>query len=90
MSLLTKRRALCTEAWDAADLEAGPHQGTFASACKDGRALRSTERIRNDNGKLELRHILTDYLPSGEAFRITRQRNGVLTASVRDKRARAA
>lgn len=84
VSLLTKHHALCSEAWDAADLEAGPHQGTFASTCQDGhgRTTRTTERVHDAKGKLELRHTIPSYLPSGEVVAITRQRNDEVATQV--------
>ena len=77
----TAHRPLCTDVWDAADIGPGPHQGTFASACQDGlgRAIRATERIAVQ-GKLEERHTLSSFLPSGEVVAVTRRR-GSDTAS---------
>jgi YD repeat-containing protein len=67
--------ALCTDLYDAADLQPGPHQGTYASTCRDGhgRTVRTTERI-HVNGAIEARHVQTKYLPTGEPEVITRAR----------------
>jgi RHS repeat-associated protein len=86
--------ALCVDLWDAADLGGAPpsplpagtavrdSSGTYATTCQDGhgRARRTTERVRLSSGALEERHVLTDYLPTGEAIAITR-RKGSHTSS---------
>jgi hypothetical protein len=63
--------------YDAADLQPGPHQGTYASIRKDGhgRTVQTTERI-HVNGAIEARHVETKYLPTGEPEVITRARGG--------------
>jgi len=61
--------------YDAADLEPGPHQDTFATELTDGhgRVTRATERAKT-NGHIEQRHILTVYNPLGAPEIITRRR----------------
>jgi RHS repeat-associated protein len=75
ITLETRYHALSEEAWDAADLAPGPHQGTYASVRKDGhgRTVETTERVRV-SGALEERHVTTSYLPTGEPTMITRRR----------------
>jgi RHS repeat-associated protein len=66
--------ALSTDLWDAADLNpAGAHYGTYATKAKDGlgRDVSLIERIRL-NGAIAANETRTDYLPTGEASRITR------------------
>ncbi len=67
--------ALSVDEWDAADLAPGPHAGAFATARKDGhgRSVSTIERA-HVSGKIEARETRTDYLPTGEAYRITRTR----------------
>ena len=75
VTLTTRYHALSTDLWDAADLSPGKHQGSYASAAKDGhgRNVVSTERFR-DGGALEERHIRFGYLPTGEVESIERRR----------------
>jgi RHS repeat-associated protein len=67
--------ALSVDKWDAADLSPGAHAGTFASARQDGhgRAVSSIERVHAAGG-IEVHETRTDYLPTGEPYRITRTR----------------
>jgi RHS repeat-associated protein len=75
ITLETRFHALGEDAWDAADRAPGPHQGTYASARRDGhgRTVETTERVRV-NGALEERHTATSYLPTGEPTVVTRRR----------------
>ncbi len=75
VTLQSAYHALGVDKWDAADLQPGPHQGTYASARQDGhgRAVSVTERIRVGGG-LELRETRTKYLSTGEPIVITRAR----------------
>jgi len=75
VTLASRYHSLSSDHWDAADLEPGPHQGTYASEAKDGhgRTVRTTERI-HENGAIEARHVDTTYLPTGEPEVITRKR----------------
>jgi RHS repeat-associated protein len=77
ITLQSQYHALSTDLWDAGDLYAGPHQGTYASERKDGhgRTIQTTERYRKA-GKLEERYVRTQYLPSGEPELIARVRGG--------------
>ncbi|MCC6216085.1 MAG: hypothetical protein IT376_14560, partial [Polyangiaceae bacterium] len=74
VTLQSRHHALATDLWDAADREAGAHQGTFASELRDGhgRTLRTTERAHHA-AAIEARHIETEYLPTGEPEVITRK-----------------
>ncbi len=69
--------ALSRDVWDAEDLSPGSHQGTFATVAADGhgRTVRTTERIRV-SGVLEERHMLRDFLPTGEVTRVVVRRSG--------------
>ncbi len=75
VTLQSVYHALSTDLYDAADLEPGPHQNTYASARKDGhgRAVITTERA-HAGGAVEARHVVTEYLPTGEPRVITRRR----------------
>ena len=77
ITLRNTYHALSQDASDAADLAAGPHANTPASAVKDGhgRALSMTERIHAGN-IIEERLTSTQYLPTGEPTVITRTRGG--------------
>jgi RHS repeat-associated protein len=77
VTLQSVYHALSTDLYDAADLEAGPHQGTYASSTKDGhgRAIATTERIHAGSA-LETRDVRTQYLPTGEPEVITRYSPG--------------
>jgi RHS repeat-associated protein len=67
--------ALSVDKWDAADLSQGPHAGTYASARQDGhgRAVSVIERVHAGGG-IEVHETRTDFLPTGEPYRITRTR----------------
>jgi RHS repeat-associated protein len=69
--------ALTVDRWDAADLEAGPHHGTFMTVREDGhgRVVQTTDRVRA-GGHVELRDIRTAYLATGVPYVITRERAG--------------
>ncbi len=69
--------ALSRDVWDAEDLAAGVHQGTYATVTADGhgRPVRTTERIRV-SGVVEERSVLREYLPAGEVSRIIHRRAG--------------
>ncbi|MBK8997329.1 MAG: VCBS repeat-containing protein [Myxococcales bacterium] len=69
--------ALSRDVWDAEDLAAGAHQGTYATVAADGhgRPVRTTERIRV-SGVVEERSVLREYLPAGEVSRIIHRRVG--------------
>lgn len=74
----TYYHALSQDLWDGADLTmGGAHQGTYASVRKDGhgRTAATTERVKV-SGQLESREVQTDYLPTGEPYRISRIRAG--------------
>ncbi len=77
VTLQTAYHALSVDKWDAADLQPGPHQGTYASARQDGhgRAVSLTERI-HVGGAIEKRETRTQYLSTGEPIVITRARGG--------------
>jgi RHS repeat-associated protein len=68
--------ALSVDTWDAADLQPGPHQGTYASEAKDGhgRVVSVTERV-HVGAAIEAHATQTDFLPTGEPYRIRRTRN---------------
>ena len=61
--------------YDAADLEVGEHQNTFATEVTDGhgRVIRATERTKV-KGQIEQHHIKTTYSPLGAPEVIRRQR----------------
>ena len=71
--LKTKYHSLSKDLLDAADQD--PGNNTFATEQQDGhgRVIATTERIRV-NSALELRHVRTSYLPTGEPEVITRER----------------
>jgi RHS repeat-associated protein len=75
ITLRTLYHQLSHDVWDAADLEPGPHNGTPATVASDGhgRTTFVSERIRV-GGSLEERRTTSEYLPTGEIFRITRRR----------------
>ena len=75
--------ALSTDAWDAADLAPGVHQGTPASERRDGhgRAVSAIERI-HVAGNVEQHETRTSYLATGEVVTVTRQRLGFPDAPV--------
>ncbi len=87
LTLKTVYHALSTDLWDASDLAPGPHQGTYASARKDGhgRASLSTERV-HVGAKLEERHVRPRYLPSGEVEAIERLRGAASAPTERVSR----
>jgi YD repeat-containing protein len=75
VTLQSQYHALSTDLYDAADLEAGTHQGTYASTRMDGhgRTIATTERIHSGtNGSIESHEVRTSYLPTGEPETITR------------------
>ncbi len=73
VTLRSVYHALSTDAWDAADLQPGPHQGTYLTTAKDGhgRTLAVTERFK-ESGALVLRTTSSLFLPTGEPEVITR------------------
>ena len=75
VTLRSAYHALAADQYDAADIEPGPHQGTYATARSDGhgRALAAVERIHVGNA-IEAREIRTSFLPTGEPEVITRER----------------
>jgi RHS repeat-associated protein len=77
VTLQSVYHALSSDLSDAADLENGPHQGSYASTRSDGhgRTIATTERA-HVNGALEAREVRTKYLPTGEPEVITRVRVG--------------
>ncbi len=77
ITLYSAHHALSTDMWDAADLEAGPHAGTFASETKDGhgRTALTTERF-HEGTALRERVTRTTYLPTNEPQKIVRQLGG--------------
>ncbi len=77
VALETRYHAMGTDHWDANDLGATPQAGTYSSVLQDGhgRTIVSTERVHAGDS-LEARETRTDYLASGEPFRITRARVG--------------
>ena len=77
ITLYSAYHALSTDMWDAADLEAGPHAGTFASETKDGhgRTAFTTERF-HEGSTLQERITRTTYLPTNEPQVIKRELAG--------------
>jgi RHS repeat-associated protein len=75
VTLRSKYHALSSEAWDAADLEAGPHQSTYLTTVKDGhgRAKQAIERFKEGTTLVE-RSTETQFLPTGEPEVITRRK----------------
>jgi len=84
ITLYSSYHALATDMWDASDLEPGPHQGTFATERKDGhgRTRATVERFK-EGTTLRTRETTTDYLPTGEPQKITRQLVGTTDMVVR-------
>ncbi|MCB9610148.1 MAG: hypothetical protein H6716_26410 [Polyangiaceae bacterium] len=78
VTLETKYHALASDHYDAADRLPGPHQGTFMTEEIDGhgRSARVVERFRQ-KGVLRERVTQTEFIPTGEAERITRRLDGV-------------
>ena len=71
---LEKRyHALSTDNYDAEDLSAGSHNGTYATSRLDGhgRVIATTERVKVA-GVIETRDMRTTYLPTGELETMTR------------------
>jgi len=83
VTLQSVYHALSTDLYDAADLENGPHQGTYASMQMDGhgRTIVTTERS-HVNGTIEAHDVRTQYLSTGEPEVITRVRVGKSDAPV--------
>lgn len=77
LDLYAAFHALSTDRWDAEDIASGPHEGTYATVEADGhgRMVRATERVHAE-GQVEERHLLAEYLPTGEPLRITQRRIG--------------
>ncbi len=77
VALQSVYHTLSSDMYDAADLESGPHQGSYASTRSDGhgRTVAITERIHVSGG-MDAREVRTQYLPSGEPEVITRVRVG--------------
>jgi RHS repeat-associated protein len=69
--------ALSQDVWDAGHVGPGANSDVFSSAARDGhgRVVVATERARV-GGPVEAREVRTDYLPTGQAYRITRVRVG--------------
>jgi RHS repeat-associated protein len=84
ITLYSAYHALATDMSDAADLEPGPHFGTFASERKDGhgRAKATVEQF-HQSSTLRTRETSTTYLPTGEPQLITRQLAGTNEKVVR-------
>ncbi len=76
-SLERHYHALAIDAWDAADLRSTVHGGTYATSRQDGhgRSVSAIERAKVA-GVLTASETRTDYLPTGEAVRITRTAGG--------------
>jgi RHS repeat-associated protein len=74
---MTQYHALSQDLWDAEDLKAGPHGGTYATAYSDGhgRNIHGIERVRV-GAVLEERHQRRQYLPGGELELVTLSRLG--------------
>ena len=68
--------ALSANHWDAADLQNGPHAGTFITVKSDGhgRGVQTTERLHIGR-RLEQRHTIREYLPTGQ-LEVVRRRLG--------------
>jgi RHS repeat-associated protein len=83
VSLRNVFHALSEDAWDAEDLQPGPHEGTPVSTLADGhgRTIVTTERIHT-GGKVEAREIRLTYLPTGETETIKRVHVGGAEPSV--------
>src|SRR6185369_12773746 len=77
VTLQSVYHALSSDLYDAADLQNGPHQGSYASTRSDGhgRSIATTERT-HVNGTIEAREVRTQYLATGEPEVITRVRVG--------------
>jgi RHS repeat-associated protein len=77
VTLQSVYHAMSSDLYDAADLQNGAHQGSFASTLSDGhgRTIATTERI-HVNGTIEAREVRTQYLTTGEPEVITRVRVG--------------
>jgi RHS repeat-associated protein len=75
VTLQSVYHALSSDLYDAADLQNGPHQGSYASTRSDGhgRTVATTERI-HVGGSIEAREVRTQYLATGEPEVITRVR----------------
>jgi RHS repeat-associated protein len=77
VSSFVQYHPLSVDLWDAADIVAGPQQGTFMTVEHDGhgRGRRTTERLKI-GATLEERHTLTQRLPTGEVEQIIQRRAG--------------
>jgi RHS repeat-associated protein len=76
---LKRYHALSQDTFDALDLAMGPHHGTYSSVFADGhgRTVKAVERVRvGTPPALEERLQLLEYLPTGEALRVTQRRAG--------------
>ena len=80
VTLQSVYHALSSDLYDAADLENGPHQGSYASTRSDGhgRTIATTERA-HVNGAMDAREVRTEYLPTGEPEIIARVHVGHAT-----------
>jgi RHS repeat-associated protein len=82
VTLKTVYHASSRDLWDAADLEPGPHQGTYVTERLDGhgRVFETVERFHLD-GNVERRITRTQYTPFGapEVIRRIRGSNNVET-----------
>jgi RHS repeat-associated protein len=77
VSLRNVYHALGVDKWDAADLEPGPHQGTYASAQSDGHGrMRVVSERAHAGNVIEERQTITEYEPAGEVTSIRRHRVG--------------
>ncbi len=79
ISSLVVSHALSSDIYDAADVLPTAHQGTFATAVKDGHGRAVQQIIRIKVGStLETRAVINEYLPSGELSRVVQRRPGSL------------
>jgi RHS repeat-associated protein len=69
--------ALSEDVHDAADLTMGPRYGTYATIVSDGhgRGRIRTERFHEEEG-LAARHVINEYLPTGEIERVILRKTG--------------
>ncbi|MFI5296981.1 MAG: toxin TcdB middle/N-terminal domain-containing protein [Polyangiales bacterium] len=76
-SMVHKYHALSVDAWDAEDLGPGPHEGTYATAAKDGhgREAASVERATTSAGTLEEHWTHRVFLTTGEVSAIVRNQS---------------
>jgi RHS repeat-associated protein len=78
MTVQTRYHALSADAWDAADLEPGPHAGTPTTTRSDGHGRPVSVAARIHRGsQVEEHETRTTYLPTGEPITITRSGGGL-------------